>query len=155
GTQAIAFSPDGSRLACSSDDSQVRIWDVTGVEAVGGRAPVRVLDAKITLLAQVAWSADGRQVFAASSGGPLPAGPVAPADPRVGGKGSGQVDRIVAAAAAAGSRFAAAFVAPDRATVVKVWDDSGKVLFTADAPPAGPTTPLLSPKKVELSRDGT
>ena len=155
GTQAIAFSPDGSRLACSSDDSQVRIWDVSNVETAGGRAPVRILDGKIALLDRVAWGADGRQVFAASSGGTLLSWPVAPREPRVAVKGSGQIDRIVATAAAAGSRFAAAFVAPDRATVLKVWDDSGKVLFTANATPAGPTTPLFSPKTVALSRDGT
>ena len=155
GTQAIAFSPDGSRLACSSDDSQVRIWDVSNVETAGGRAPVRILDGKIALLDRVAWGADGRQVFAASSGGTLLSWPVAPREPRVAVKGSGQIDRIVATAAAAGSRFAAAFVAPDRATVLKVWDDSGKVLFTADATPAGPPTPLFSPKTVALSRDGS
>jgi WD40 repeat protein len=155
GTQAIAFSPDGSRLACSSDDSQVRIWDVTGVETVGGRAPARILDGKIALLDRVAWSADGRQVFAASSGGTLLSWPVAPREPRVAVKGSGRIDRIVATAAAASSRFAAAFVAPDGTTVLKVWDDSGKVLFTVDATRAGHTTPLFGPKKVALSRDGT
>jgi WD40 repeat protein len=154
GTQAIAFSPDGSRLACSSDDSQVRIWDVPNIESVGGRAPVRILDGKIALLDGVAWSADGRQVFAASSGGTLLLWPVAPRDPRVAVKGSGQINRIVATAAAAGSRFAAAFVAPDRATVLKVWDDSGKVVFTADATPAGPTTPSSAPRRSRSAATG-
>jgi serine/threonine protein kinase/WD40 repeat protein len=155
GTQAVAFSPDGSRLACSSDDSQVRIWDVTNVETAGGRAPVRILDGKIALLHRVAWSADGRQVFASSNGGTVLSWPVASREPRVAVKGSGQTERIMAAAAAAAQRFAAAFEAPDGATVLKVWGAAGNVLFTTDATPAGHTTPLFIPKKVALSRDGT
>ena len=39
--------------------------------------------------------------------------------------------------------------------MLKVWDEAGKVLFTANATPAGPTTPPSSPKTVALSRDGT
>jgi WD40 repeat protein len=151
---AIAFSPDGSRLAVSSEDSKVRIWDVTGGEG-GGRAADRILDGKIALLTRVAWSADGRQVLASSNGGTVMSWPVASREPHVAVKGSGQTDRIMAAAAAAAPRFAAAFEAPDGATVVKVWDEAGKVLFTVNATPAGHATPLFSPKKVELSRDGS
>ena len=46
---AIAFSPDGSRLAVSSADGKVRIWDVTDGAASGGRAPDRILEGKIDL----------------------------------------------------------------------------------------------------------
>ena len=38
---AIAFSPDGSRLAVSSEDSKVRIWDVDGRERRRSAAPPR------------------------------------------------------------------------------------------------------------------
>jgi WD40 repeat protein len=177
---AIAFSLDGSRLAGSSEDGKVRIWKVGGGESRGGLAPDRILDGKIAVLTRVAWSADGRQVFASSGGGTVMSWPVASREPRVAVRGSGQIDRIAATAAAAGSRFAAAFEAPDGTTVLNVWDEAGKVLFTANASPAGHTTPvlsakqpasldrrtaaqvsagrttpLLSAKKVELSRDGT
>ena len=148
---AIAFSPDGSRLAVSSQDSKVRIWDVTDAETGGGRAADRILDGKIALLTHVAWSADGRKVFASSDGGTLMSWPVAAREPDVAVRGSGQTDRITATAAAAASRFAAAFEAPDGKTVLKVWDEAGRVLFTADVAPAVLTTPLLNPKKVVLS----
>ncbi len=73
---SVAFSPDGSRLAVSSQDSKVRIWNVTDVETGGGRAADRILDGKITLLDHVAWSADGRQVFASSDNGAVMSWPV-------------------------------------------------------------------------------
>jgi len=152
---AVAFSPDGSRLAVSSEDSKVRIWELTDAETGGGRAAGRILDGKIALLTHVAWSADGRHVFASSDGGTVMSWPVAGREPRIAVRGSGQTDRITATAAAASSRFAAAFEAPDGKTVLKVWDEAGHVLFTADVAPAVLTTPLLSPKKVELSPDGT
>src|SRR5262249_47931276 len=135
GTQAIAFSPDGSRLAAASDDSKVRIWDITGVETAGGRAPVRILDGKMALLSRLAWGADGGQVFAPSGGGRLRAWPVASRAPHVAVRGSGQTDQIAATAAAAAPRFAAAFEAPDGSTVLKAWDEAGKVLFTNNATP--------------------
>ncbi len=153
---AVAFSPDGSRLAVSSEDSKVRIWDVTDVETGGGRAADRILDGKIALLTHVAWSADGRQVVASSdNGGTFMSWPVAAREPHVAVRGSGQTERVTATAAAAGSRFAAAFEAPDGTTVLKVWDEAGQVLFTADVASAGYSTPLMDPKKVVLSRDGT
>src|SRR5262249_55223334 len=136
-------------------DSKVRIWNVTDVETEGGRAPERILDGKIALLTQVEWGADGRQVYASSDGGTVMSWPVTPREPTVMVKGSGLTDRLTATAAAAGSRFAAAFEAPDGKTVLKVWDETGHVLFTTDADPAGLNTPLLSPKQVELTRDGT
>ena len=154
-THAIAFSPDGSRLAASSEDSKLRIWDAADVETAGGRAPIRILDGKIAVLTYVAWSADGRHVLASSDSGTVLSWPVASREPHAAVRGSGRTDHIAATAAAAAPRFAAAFEAPDGATVLKVWDEAGKVLFTANATPAGHSTPLSSPKKVELTRDGT
>src|SRR5262249_54474589 len=68
-SRAVAFSPDGSRLAVSSVDHRVRIWDVSNVDPGRGRAADRILDGKNAVLTRVAWSADGRQVFASSDGG--------------------------------------------------------------------------------------
>ena len=107
------------------------------------------------MLTRVAWSADGRQVFASSDHGTVMSWPVTTREPHVSVRGSGQIDRVTATAAAAASRFAAAFEAPDGTTVLKVWDDAGHVLFTANVAPAGLATPLISAKEVELSRDGT
>ena len=152
---SVAFSPDGSRLAVSSQDSKVRIWNVTDVEAGGGRAADRILDGKIALLTHVAWSADGRQVVASSDNGAVMSWPVNAREPHVAVRGSGPTERVTATAAAASSRFAAAFEAPGGKTVLKVWDEAGHVLFTADVASAGYSTPLMDPKKVVLSRDGS
>ena len=81
--------------------------------------------------------------------------PVASHEPHVAVRGSGQTERVAATAAAAGPRFAAAFDAPDGKTVLKVWDEAGNVLFTANDAPAVPDPSSCSAKRVELSRDGT
>jgi serine/threonine protein kinase/WD40 repeat protein len=154
-TTAVAFSPDGARVAASSQDSKVRIWNVSPGETAGGRAADRIFDGKLALLSQLAWTTDGRQVIASTDGGSVMAWPVGTHQPNVSIKGSGQIDQIAATAAASGSRFAAAFEAPDGKTELKVWDDSGKITFTANVTTAHHNTPLLSAKKVALCRDGT
>ncbi len=70
-------------------------------------------------------------------------------------RGSGPTERVTATAAAANSRFAAAFEAPGGMTVLKVWDEAGHVRFTTDVASAGYGSPLMDPKKVVLSRDGS
>ena len=152
---SVAFSPDSSRLAGSSEDSKVRIWTITDVETGGGRAPDRVLDGRITMLTRVTWSADGQQVFASSDRGTVLSWPIAAREPHVAVKGSVLSDQVAATAAAPSSRFAAAFEAPDGKTELKVWDEAGRVLFTTDIAPAVHTRPFLNIKKVELSHDGT
>src|SRR5262249_60132979 len=109
----IAFSREGSQLAGSSVDHKVRIWDVSNFKVGSGRAADRILDGKNTVLTRVAWSADGRQVVAASDTGTVLSWPVAAREPRVAVGGSGQTEWIMATAAAAAPRFAAAFEAPD------------------------------------------
>jgi serine/threonine protein kinase/WD40 repeat protein len=152
---SVTFSPDGARLAASSADSKVRIWSVTDVETGGGRVPDRILDGKMALLNQVEWSADGRQVCACSESGTVMSWPVTSRDPQVAVRGSGLTDWVAATAAAAGSRFAAAFDAPDGKRVIKVWDEAGHVVFTTNEASAFHDPYPLLHKRAVLSHDGT
>jgi WD40 repeat protein len=67
----VAFNPEGSRLASVSFDGKVRIWNVTATSPAGRRAPERILDANNSSARDLAWSADGRFVFASGSGGTM------------------------------------------------------------------------------------
>src|SRR5439155_1631530 len=57
---AVAFSPDGRRVASASDDKTVRIWN-----ADGGGAPL-VLRGHVKRVSSVAFSADGGALASAS-----------------------------------------------------------------------------------------
>ena len=57
---AVAFSPDGKRLATASDDKQVILWD-----AATGR-PLRQLRGHQNIVFGVTFSADGSQLLSAS-----------------------------------------------------------------------------------------
>jgi WD40 repeat protein len=154
-TWAMAFSPDGSRLAGSSGDAKLRIWDVSAGRAKGGRAPDHILDGKITLMSQVAWSADGRRVSTSGYGGTVLTWQVASREPHIVVKGSEDSDNVTATIADASLRFAGGFEGPDGQTVLKVWDEAGKVLFTATDQGARPDTESYSTRRFALSRDGT
>lgn len=58
---AVAWSPDGSRLATASDDGTIRIWD-----AQGAADPVVLTHVHGDRLYAVAWSPDGKRLAAVS-----------------------------------------------------------------------------------------
>jgi eukaryotic-like serine/threonine-protein kinase len=152
---AFAFSPDGSRLAVSSRDNKVRIWDVTERRAGGGRAPESILEGKTNILTQVVWSAGGRRVLAAVDGGTVVTWQVATRKSYVVVEGSDHFKAVAATVSAASPQFAAAFEDTDGMVVVKVWDEGGNVRFTSTSPSTGPHASSQGFRKVELSRDGT
>ena len=63
GVQALAWSPDGSRIASGSSDETVQIWDATtGVQ-------VRIYHGHAGSVSTIAWSPDGTRIASGSDDG--------------------------------------------------------------------------------------
>ena len=153
----IAYSPDGSRLACASEDRKVRIWDVTPNESRPSRPPDRILGGNNSPVNQVAWSADGRCVSATGRGGKVLTWPLAAQEERLVFQGPDEATWAGPTSAAGANRFAAAFetLKGRGKTEIKVWDEAGKVLFATTEPnPEGPRS-ASNDRDVKLSGDGT
>src|SRR5262245_64960845 len=62
---ALAFSPDGRRLATACFDRSVRLWDA------GSGRPVRALTGHPTKVTALAWAPDGKRLASADAAGGL------------------------------------------------------------------------------------
>jgi WD40 repeat protein len=73
---AVAFSPDGTRLAGAGDDKAVWLWDVAG------NRELVPLQGHALAVQCVAWSADGTRILSGSSDGTLRLWDAATGEPR-------------------------------------------------------------------------
>jgi serine/threonine protein kinase/WD40 repeat protein len=127
GSPFIAFSPDGARLASAAPDGGVLVWEIADRQSRGSRPPVRVLKGSGALLRGVAFTGDGHRIRAITVDGKILTWEVAATDQKlVVREPGGQLDETAACA----SRFAAAWHLSKGKTVIKVWDETGRVLFS-------------------------
>jgi WD40 repeat protein len=123
---AVAWSPDGTRLASADDKGTIMVWDLAQ-----GKPP-RKLTAQASGVYALAWSPDGTRLASASQGIPQsvavppvpPAAPQPPAQRRTGGTPAG--GRGPQPGVAGGQRPTDAGQG-----TLKIWDvDAGKVVKT-------------------------
>jgi WD40 repeat protein len=127
GNPFLAFSPDGTKLASAARDGRVLVWDISPGPARGSRPPMRVLSGTGVVLRGVAFSADGRRVCAVTVEGTILTWDVVPAErKRILREPEGQLDET----AACSSCFAAAWHLSGNQTRIKVWDQTGRNLFS-------------------------
>ena len=153
----IAFSPDGSRLACASDDGKVRIWDVTEDQTRISRAPDRVLMGNSNSVHDIAWDADGRSVSSLGWTGKDLTWEIASREEGFEIQGPEETSAIATASADSTNRYAAAFetLRGEGKTEIKVWDETGKVLFGATEPAVENPRPSIKERRIRLNRHGT
>ncbi|MEV4751376.1 WD40 repeat domain-containing protein [Streptosporangium amethystogenes subsp. fukuiense] len=60
---AVAWSPDGTRIATGSDDCTVRVWDAERCEEI------TIAGVHRGKISSIAWSADGQELLTASFDG--------------------------------------------------------------------------------------
>jgi WD40 repeat protein len=87
--RAVAWSPDGRRVATGSDDRTVRLWSATTFEEL---AVVGVHRDKVM---SVAWSGDGTRLLTASADGTARVWPADPDYDRLEARARGRVFRTL------------------------------------------------------------
>jgi eukaryotic-like serine/threonine-protein kinase len=157
GSDSIAFSPDGTRLAYVPEGGKVQIWDVTPDETRASRSPDLILKGNWAIISQLAWSADGRFVSASGQGRKIVTWQIQAQDEHLALKGTDEATWVGPTAAASANRFAAALETQQGLgkTEIKVWDQAGQVLFQTTEPAVDGPRNSFSGRAVELSRDGT
>src|SRR5262249_23267853 len=146
----VAFSPDGTRLASSSRDGTVKIWDATTGQEV------HTLKGRPHYVAALAFSADGKRLATVSGDGP------AIWDPATGEKvvtlPGGHSDATFLVFSADGTHLTIGGVS-DQVSFLRVFDTStGRLAKTLNGPPNGVHGASLSPdgrRLAVLGRDGT
>jgi serine/threonine protein kinase/WD40 repeat protein len=123
----VGFSRDGERLASTTDDGQVMIWDIVPGQAGGSRPPLRVLKGTGAMLRGVAFSRDGRQLRGISTDNQILTWDLTQPDRKLMFREDGG---RLAETAACSTRFAAVWHLPENKAVIKVWDETGKLLFS-------------------------
>ena len=148
GSEFWSFSPDGTHVVGYSADGKLRIWDMRAGDRATGRPPIRVVEVNLLGIPDLGFSSDGRY-FSCAFGGTISICEVEPRDNRTVVFGRASTGAIYPAASADASRFAGAFET-DVMTEIKVWDVTGKVVFTASDSPVGTQVQ----RQVLFSRDG-
>ena len=128
GVRALAFSPDGARLATGSSDGTVSVWDVST------RAPVTADNQFGEAVQAVAYSPDNRTVAAASEDGAVRLWDPGAADDGDAGEAPRELDLFLSLTGPTKSVLDVAF-SQQADVLVSAGEDSVVGLWTVSGPP--------------------